>query len=77
MEEDEKRENQLSEDPFTKMMFGSRAVDTNNDNHPKQDSSVDYEELMNSIDQIIESAKSLKPYLQKFYPIVEQLWKKK
>jgi hypothetical protein len=77
MEEDEKRENQFSEDPFTKMMFGSRAVDTNNDHNPKQDSSIDYEELMNSIDQLFESAKSLKPYFQKFYPMIEQLWKKK
>jgi hypothetical protein len=77
MEEDEKRGNHSSEDPFTKMMFGSRGVDTNIDNQLEQNSSIDYEELMDSIDQLVESAKSLKPYFQKLYPMIEQLWKKK
>jgi hypothetical protein len=77
MEEDEKQGNHFSKDPFTRMMFGSRSVDTNIEKQPEQNSSIDYEELMNSIDQLVESAKSLKPYFQKIYPMLEQLWKKK
>lgn len=77
MEEDEKRGDHFSGDPFTRMMFGSRAMDKNMENQPDQNSSNDYEELMNSIDQLVESAISLKPYFQKIYPMLEQLWKKK
>jgi hypothetical protein len=77
MEEDEKRGNQFSEDPFTRMMFGSRTMDANTENQPDQNSAIDYDELMNSIDQLVESAKGLRPYFQKFYPMLEQLWKKK
>jgi hypothetical protein len=77
MEEDVKRGDHFSGDPFSRMMFGSRAMDTNMENQPDLNSSNDYEELMNSIDQLVESAISLKPYFQKFYPMIEQLWKKK
>jgi hypothetical protein len=77
MEEDEKRENHFSEDPFTRMMFGSRAMNPNIENQPDQSSSIDYEELMANIDSLVDSARSLKPFFQKFYPMIEHLWKKK
>lgn len=56
------------------MMFGSRS--SGPEKEPQQSSSIDYDDLMTNIDNLVESAKSLKPLFHKIYPIIEQLWKK-
>jgi hypothetical protein len=75
MDEDESRESQAAEDPFDMMMFGSRNKNTETENLPPS-SSVDYEELMENIDALFDSAKKLKPLFHKVFPVIEQLWKK-
>jgi hypothetical protein len=71
--EDVKKDNQVKADPFTRMMFGSRNEDKETMYHQP---SLDFEELMVSIDTLIDSAKNLKPLFQKVLPVIEQLWKK-
>ena len=73
MEEDKKRDSKVTEDPFSRMMFGSKSkVEETQDQQP----SLDFEELMVNIDSLIESAQNLKPLFHKVFPIIEQLWKK-
>jgi hypothetical protein len=74
MDDEKQRESQYTEDPFTRMMFGSKSNET--EKEPQQSSSIDYEELMTNIDNLVESARSLKPFFHKIYPVIEQLWKK-
>ncbi|MCQ6280970.1 hypothetical protein [Bacillus sp. EB600] len=73
MEEDKKSDGKVAEDPFSRMMFGSKSEVEENQ---VQQASLDYEELMVNIDSLIESAQNLKPLFHKVFPIIEQLWKK-
>jgi hypothetical protein len=78
MDEEKQEESHYTEDPFSRMMFGSRANVTENvnQNDHQQNSSIDFDELMTNIDNLVESARGLKPLFHKIYPIIEQLWKK-
>jgi hypothetical protein len=67
-----------SEDRLTEFMFGSRS--TSNDQPEKNSepqSYIDYEQMFVHIDDLMESARNLKPLFQKVFPFVEQIWKKK
>lgn len=81
--DDEPEKNEKEEwghDPFTALMFGSRATDRHGrqiHQPAAQEQGINYEELMLNIDKLMESAKGLKPLFQKIYPVIEQFWKKK
>lgn len=74
MEDNENKENHSSEDPVDMMMFGSRSREK--ENVIQQESAIDFNELMVNIDKLVESTKNLKPLFHKFYPIIQQWWKK-
>ncbi len=61
------------EDYFTRFMFGRRKIPENSVQQP----GIDYEELMNNIDTLVESTRQLKPLFQHVYPKVLQLFQKK
>lgn len=67
-----------SEDRLTQFMFGSRS--TSNDQLERDSelqSNIDYEQMFVHIDDLMESARNLKPLFKKVFPFVEQIWKKK
>ncbi|MDN3015089.1 hypothetical protein PH210_02580 [Paenibacillus sp. BSR1-1] len=79
-------EDETHHDRFTSFMFGSRRPhherpplfgNRNSLNSHQNQSDIDYEQLMMSIDAIWESVQGLKPIFQKFYPLIQQFWKKK
>jgi hypothetical protein len=82
---EEKAEEQWNQDPFTTLMFGPQGTgrpifpyhgDSQQQFSPQQQG-INYEELMENIDKLIDSTKGLKPLFQQIYPFIEQLWKKK
>ncbi|WP_160724683.1 hypothetical protein [Bacillus sp. USDA818B3_A] len=81
-EKHEEWEKQIKEDRFTSLMFGPRRDQDEKRSHhreePKHSSStIDYEELMINIDNLVESFRGLKPLFSKVMPYVQQFWKKK
>lgn len=79
MEEEEKDSNHHHEDPFTRMMFGSRGQMEDQQQQPSgktPGTSIDLDELMTNLDTLIESAKNLKPVFQKALPTLEKIWNK-
>ncbi|WP_413302057.1 hypothetical protein AA0X95_23080 [Bacillus sp. 1P10SD] len=79
--EERKHDERKESDRFTSLMFGPGRQQPSRDHQtqesPRQQSTIDYEELMNNIDTLMESMKGFKPLFQKVYPYIEQLWKKK
>jgi len=79
--EERKNEERKESDRFTSFMFGPGRHQPRQDHQTqepsRQQSTIDYEELMNNIDTLMESMKGFKPLFQKVYPYIEQLWKKK
>lgn len=70
----------MQEDPFRRFMFGprrqlteSKAQDFRSNNAGDQ---IDYMLLMENIDMLLDSAKQLKPLLNKITPIINQFIKK-
>lgn len=65
-------------DRFNDFMFGTRGVNHRKDYHTQESStntsSIDYEQLLNTIDGIMESVSSLKPVVQS---VLGQILKKK
>ncbi|MGG3561196.1 hypothetical protein ABES03_06300 [Neobacillus rhizosphaerae] len=77
--EERKHEERKESDRFNSLMFGPGRQpqrDHQTQEAPHQQSTIDYEELMNNIDALMESMKGFKPLFQKVYPYIEQLWKK-
>jgi hypothetical protein len=66
--EDQELDEQKHHDRFTSFMFGPRGVQHRKDYHPQDtssnSSSIDYKELINNIDTLMESVTSLKPLVQ-------------
>lgn len=79
--EDQKIDVQKNQDRFTSFMFGSRSEQYQKDDHhhgpSTNPSSLDYEELMINIDTLMESIRGFKPLLEKVYPYIENILKKK
>lgn len=72
--EEQERDKQKNHDRFTDFMFGPKKS-----HHPPQESStssssIEYEELLNTIDTLMDSVKSLKPVV---HSVVTQFLKKK
>lgn len=80
MNEDQSKDEQVDQDHFSRIMFGSRKRAEENV-HPKNDTSaqpsINFEEIMRNIDTLMDSAKHFKPLFQKVLPIVERIWKNK
>ncbi|MFL6560461.1 MAG: hypothetical protein ACJ8MO_30660 [Bacillus sp. (in: firmicutes)] len=76
--EDQSLNEQKNPDRFNDFMFGNRGVNRRNDYHSqessKDSSPIDYEQLVNTIDMIMESVSSLKPIVQS---VIGQITKKK
>ena len=66
--EDQSLNEQKNHNRFNDFMFGNRGVHHRNDYHSqkssKDSSSIDYEQLVNSIEMVMESVNSLKPIVQ-------------
>jgi len=68
----------IEQDRFTSLMFGPRR-EPHSQHHQEpvhNQSTIDYEELMVNIDNLMKSVRGLKPLFQKVYPFIEQFWKK-
>lgn len=70
------------DDPFSKLMFGDKIkrdthVMEEEEGKNQNNSTINYEELFNQIDIIVESASKLKPLLSKVSPLVEKYFLKK
>jgi hypothetical protein len=78
MDEDKQNNEVLPEDRFARFMFGGKREHRSGQQTPTNNqSSIDYETLLENIDILMESAQNLKPVFKKVYPFIEQLWKKK
>ncbi|EIJ81863.1 hypothetical protein PB1_02950 [Bacillus methanolicus PB1] len=68
------------DDPFTRFMFGPRRRPSERktqNNHSKNTvDQIDYMLLMENIDMLLDSAKQLKPLLNKITPFINQFIKK-
>ncbi|MGG1676589.1 hypothetical protein ACIFOT_12675 [Neobacillus sp. NRS-1170] len=79
-------EDEKHHDRFTSFMFGPRRPqhernqlfgNRHSQNSHQNQSDIDYEQLMMNIDALWESIQGFKPLFQKFYPFIQQFWKKK
>ncbi|MED3564285.1 hypothetical protein [Bacillus xiapuensis] len=77
LQEDAREQGNLFDD----FMFGSGRKGGLEPIHPPNTNNnpnyLDYGELIVHLDTLVESARNLKPLLDKFYPFIEQIWKKK
>lgn len=70
-------------DQFSEFMFGAGRGRKQNAEleqarfQQQNQTYIDYEQLMVSIDTLVESARNLKPLVQRFFPFLEKFWKKK
>jgi len=76
---EEKSQNEQNNlERFNDFMFGTRGLNHRKDYHSQESStnssSIDYEQLINTIDSIMESVSSLKPVVQS---VLGQILKKK
>ncbi|MEH7307480.1 hypothetical protein [Neobacillus drentensis] len=75
---DNSQNHQKNLERFNDLMFGTRGEQHRKDYHSQESStnssSIDYEEILSSIDKIIESVGSLKPVVQS---VLGQILKKK
>lgn len=75
--EDKSPNEQKNLERFNDFMFGTRGENHRKDYHSQEStnsSSIDYEQLINTIDSIMESVSSLKPVVQS---VLGQILKKK
>lgn len=78
--DDQKQDNESQGDRFSNFMFGGTRREEEErieeqEFHSNQ-SFINFEELMGSIDSLVESVQNLKPLFQKIFPFVEKIWKK-
>ncbi|MDE3838209.1 hypothetical protein C0966_02260 [Bacillus methanolicus] len=68
------------EDPFKRFMFGTRRRPTESKTQENRSNNaedqIDYMLLMENIDMLLDSAKQLKPLLNKITPFINQFIKK-
>ncbi|MEO2077537.1 MAG: hypothetical protein ABGX20_19550 [Bacillus sp. (in: firmicutes)] len=77
--EEPKQTEERKTDRFTSLMFGhdKQHPDHNHQQNPsQQQATIDYVELMENIDTLMESIKGFKPLFKKVSPFIDQLWKK-
>lgn len=76
--EEQEQDRQKNHDRFTDFMYGPKKSHHRKDYPPQESStsssSIDYEELLNTIDTLMDSVKSLKPVV---HSVVTQFLKKK
>lgn len=70
MKEQQQKDYQMAEDPFSQFMFGPSKQASSNTPYP---SSFDYEEIMVNIDKLITSGEKLKPVFKQIIPFIRQL----
>jgi hypothetical protein len=70
---------QVSDDRFSRLMFGDRErmSDRNQEVSTDDKSSIDFESLLDNIGKLRDSSQNLKPLIQMVYPFVQQFLKKK
>ncbi|WP_442599169.1 hypothetical protein [Neobacillus sp. D3-1R] len=70
-----------SDDPISKFMFGDKTRRNDSideiENENSNNSTIDYEQLFNTFDTLVESASKLKPLLSKVTPLIEKHFLKK
>jgi hypothetical protein len=76
--EEQDQDKRQNHDRFSDFMFGSNKAVHGKDEHSQDSStnssSIDYKELLSTVDKLMESVMGLKPLVQ---PVIEKFLKKK
>lgn len=80
MDEEVQNKERNDGDRFNRFMFGPGRIqhhETKKEKNQSSSSSPDIGAILENVDSLMKSAQNLKPLINKVYPLVERMWKRK